>query len=100
MPIYYNNQKIELKQNIITDLELVNSIDSSSNPIYSYVFDNSNTFSKKCIEQVTQYYTTDIDFLKDNLIQHQSPYANALDSALLGFALGVAAQQYVSQNTN
>jgi hypothetical protein len=66
MPIYYNELKIDLKQNIITDLELINSVDSSSNPIYSYVFDNSNTFSKKCIEQVTQYYTTDVDFLKDN----------------------------------
>ena len=66
MPIYFNEQKVELKENIITDLELINSIDSSSNPIYSYVFDNSNTFSKKCIEQVTQYYTTDVEFLKDN----------------------------------
>jgi hypothetical protein len=66
MPIYYNEQKVSIKENIITDLELINSIDSSSNPIYSYVFDNSNTFSKKCIEQVTQYYTTDVDFLKDN----------------------------------
>jgi energy-coupling factor transporter ATP-binding protein EcfA2 len=66
LPIYYNEQKKLLKENIITDLELINSIDSSSNPIYSYLFDNLNTFSKKSIEQVTQYYTTDIDFLKDN----------------------------------
>jgi hypothetical protein len=66
LPIYYNEQKKNLKENIITDLELVTSIDSSSNPIYSYLFDNSNTFSKKCIEQITEYYTTDVDFLKDN----------------------------------
>lgn len=66
LPIYYNEHKKSLKENIITDLELVNSIDSSSNPIYSYLFDNSNTFSKKCVEQITQYYTTDVDFLKDN----------------------------------
>jgi hypothetical protein len=65
MPIYFNDQKVSLKENIITDLELINTIDSSSNSIYSYVFDNSNTFSKKCIDQVTQYYTTDVDFLKD-----------------------------------
>lgn len=65
LPIYYNEHKISLKENIITDLELVNSIDSSSNPIYSYLFDNSNTFSKKSVEQITQYYTTDVDFLKD-----------------------------------
>jgi len=66
MPIYYNEQKQSLKENIITDLELINSIDSSSNSIYSYLFDNSNTFSTKCVEQVTEYYTTDINFLKDN----------------------------------
>ena len=65
IPIYYNEQKKSLKENIITDLELVNTIDSSSNPIYSYLFDNSNAFSKKCVEQITQYYTTDVTFLKD-----------------------------------
>jgi energy-coupling factor transporter ATP-binding protein EcfA2 len=66
LPIYYNEQKNLLKENIITDLELIKPIDSSSNSIYSYVFDNLNTFSKKSIEQITQYYTTDVDFLKDN----------------------------------
>ena len=65
MPIFHNERKIQLKSNIITDLELNESIDCSSNPIYSYIFNNSNTFSKKITEQVTQYYTTDIDFLKD-----------------------------------
>jgi energy-coupling factor transporter ATP-binding protein EcfA2 len=81
MPIYYNEQKVSIKENIITDLELINSIDSSSNPIYSYVFDNSNTFSKKCIEQVTQYYTTDVDFLKDNqtLIKTYTKLPNDID---------------------
>jgi len=66
IPIYYNEQKVSLKQNIITDLELIKSIDPDSNPIYSYLFDNSNTFSTKCTEQITQYYTTDVVFLKDN----------------------------------
>ena len=36
LPIYYNDKKVELKQNIIDDLELVKTIDTSSNPIYSY----------------------------------------------------------------
>ena len=66
IPIYYNEQKVSLKQNIITDLELIKSVDTNSNPIYSYLFDNSNTFSTKCTEQITQYYTTDVIFLKDN----------------------------------
>lgn len=66
IPIYYNEEKLALKQNIITDLELIKSIDPDSDPIYSYLFDNSNTFSTKCTEQITQYYTTDVVFLKDN----------------------------------
>lgn len=66
MPIYYNPNKVELKKNIINDLELVSSIDASSNPIYTYCFNNDNVISKKLIEQVSKFYTTDINFLKDN----------------------------------
>ena len=65
MPIYYNNDKVELKKNIITDLELTNTVDSSCNTIYSFYFDNDNDVSKKLTEQISTYYTTDIHFLKD-----------------------------------
>jgi DNA mismatch repair ATPase MutS len=66
MPIYYNDDKIELKTNIITDLELVNTIDPSCNPIYSFCFNNDNDVSKTITKQISKYYTTDINFLKDN----------------------------------
>jgi len=78
LPIHYNKNKTTIKNNIINDLELVNTIDASSNPIYSYYFNsnasdddsntnnNKNPLSEKVINQVTKYYTTDIDFLKDN----------------------------------
>jgi len=66
MPIYYNANKIELKKNIIADLELVSTIDQSCNPIYDFCFNNNNDISKKLIEQVSKYYTTDTIFLKDN----------------------------------
>jgi len=66
MPIYYNANKVELKKNIVTDLELVSTIDQSCNPIYEYCFNNDNDVSKKLIEQVSKYYTTDTLFLKDN----------------------------------
>jgi len=65
MPIYYNNDKVELKKNIITDLELINTVDSSCSTIYSFYFDNDNDVSKKLTEQISTYYTTDIHFLKD-----------------------------------
>ena len=68
LPIYYNNEKINIKQHIITDLELVRNIDPSCNPMYSFLFDTNkdDMFSDKIIEQVSEYYTTDINFLKDN----------------------------------
>jgi hypothetical protein len=66
IPIYYNNAKMELKQNIINDLELINTVDPSSNNILSYCFNNDNIVSNKLNEQMTKYYTTDVDFLKDN----------------------------------
>jgi hypothetical protein len=66
MPIYYNANKIELKKNIIADLELVSTVDQSCNPIYDFCFNNDNDISKKLIEQVSKYYTTDTIFLKDN----------------------------------
>ena len=66
LPIHYNKNKTAIKQNIISDLELIKTVDSSSNPIYSYYFNNKNPLTEKVINQVTQYYTNDVDFLKDN----------------------------------
>jgi hypothetical protein len=66
MPIYYNDKKVELKNNIITDLELINTFDTSCNTIYSFCFNNDNDVSHKLTEQMAKYYTTDINFLKDN----------------------------------
>ena len=66
LPIYYNEKKVELKQNLITDLELIKTVDPSSNSIYSFYFDTNNDVSTKLTEQVANYYTTDISFIKDN----------------------------------
>ena len=82
MPIYYNDEKVELQKNIINDLELINTIDGSCNPIYSFCFNNDNDVSKKITEQISKYYTTDINFLKDNqklikeYIPNESKYTN------------------------
>ena len=66
MPIYYNDEKVELKNNIVTDLELIHALDASCNPIYSFCFNNDNDVSKILTNQISKYYTTDINFLKDN----------------------------------
>ena len=66
MPIFYNDNKVEINKNIVTDLELVATVDVSCNPIYMYYFNNDNDVSKKLIEQTCKYYTTDKIFLKEN----------------------------------
>ena len=66
LPIYYNESKVELNKNIINDLELIKTVDPSANSIYNYCFDNDNDVSKKLNQQICKYYTTDVDFLKDN----------------------------------
>jgi len=66
MPIYYNDEKVEIKKNIVQDLELIQTVDLSCNPIYSFCFDNDNDVSKTITKQISSYYTTDIHFLKDN----------------------------------
>jgi DNA mismatch repair ATPase MutS len=65
-PIFYTKDKIELKENIATDLELVKTIDISNNSVYSFYLNTDNDISKKVTEQIVKYYTTDINFLKDN----------------------------------
>jgi ABC-type lipoprotein export system ATPase subunit len=78
IPIFYNKDKIELKENIATDLELVKTIDPSGVPIYSFYFNDDNNLSKKVTEQVVKYYTTDTTFLQDNqkLLKEYTPIKN------------------------
>ena len=77
LPIFYNEKKVSLKKHIINDLELVETIDASCNPMYHFLFNTNkdDTFSKKAIEQVSEYYTTDTDFLNDSqeLIKTYNP---------------------------
>ena len=66
LPIFYNKDKIQLKEEIINDLELVKTIDPSCNPIYSHAFDPKSEFSEQIIQQMQTYYTTDTNFLEDS----------------------------------
>ena len=65
IPICFNENKMELNKNVIDDLELIKTVDPSSNSIYSFAFKPSTNLGKKVLEQFPQYYTTDIEFLKD-----------------------------------
>ena len=54
MPIFYNDKKVEINKNITTDLELIEAIDLSSTPIYSFCF--NNTFSRFLTYQTLRKY--------------------------------------------
>lgn len=75
VPIYYNKDKVAVNKTIIKDLELVESVDASCAPIYTYCFENDNDVSTILNEQLSAYYTTDVSFLKDNqqLLKEHEP---------------------------
>jgi hypothetical protein len=65
IPIFYNTNIQKLNDNIINDLELVKSINPEDTPIYENIFKPSNKLSLQVIEQITNYYTTDVEYLKE-----------------------------------
>jgi len=42
IPLYYNDKKVELNKSIVKDLELIETVDASCEPIYNFCFDNDN----------------------------------------------------------
>jgi len=66
LPIFYNEKKIELKEEIINDLEFTNTIDPSGTPIYHHVFDPKSILAENVIEQMKTHYTDDTNFLEDS----------------------------------
>ena len=71
LPIQYNDKVKKLNENIITDLELVKTVDPVETPIYNNIFKSTNILGKKVLEEIPKYYTTDTAYLKDsqNLIK-------------------------------
>lgn len=91
LPIFYNKEKMVLKDNIINDLELVKTVDASNNCIYDYIFNTKskeNPFTEKIIEQISKCYTTDKDFLKDTqvMLKTYRPPENKLQSSEIEIA--------------
>jgi len=79
LPIYYNEKKRKLNANIIKDLELVknanSSADSSAFPdmsnnesksMYDHYLNVETPLAATLVDNISEYYTTDVNFLKDN----------------------------------
>ena len=65
-PISYVDNKQEVNDNIINDLELVESKNPDEPSMYSHIFKPESIFSKKFLNEWSKYYTTDVAFLKDS----------------------------------
>ena len=66
IPISYNNKKAELNENITTDLELIETIDPSGTPMFVDTFAPKTNLGLKVLKQFSEYYTTDIEHLKEH----------------------------------
>ena len=82
LPIEYNSQKISIQNNISQDLELSNTIDSSSDPIYSYIFKPKTELGKLSINSWNKYYTNDINFLTESQ-QLYSNFTTNIDTTII-----------------
>jgi hypothetical protein len=70
LPIFYLEDKMELSENIIDDLEMLKSKEDENNTIYDYLFNNTNDIDNDItreviVNQMSKYYTTNISFLEN-----------------------------------
>jgi len=91
-PISYIDNKQEINENIINDLELVESKNPGEPSMYSHIFKPESIFSKKFLNEWSKYYTTDIAFLKDSQAFYKR-YVNLYDGDL-------KAKVTITTNTN
>ena len=66
LPISYVADKKEINQNILNDLELIESKDPLGDSLYATIFKPKSTFGKRFLNDWSRYYTTDVVFLKES----------------------------------
>ena len=65
LPIEYLNDKKKLKEHLITDLELVKTLNPEENSMYSHLFNPKTDLGNMYIDKFKNYYTSNNKFLKD-----------------------------------
>tara|TARA_Y100000389_G_scaffold178236_1_gene191210 strand:- start:639 stop:2372 length:1734 start_codon:yes stop_codon:yes gene_type:complete len=66
LPITFLNNKSKLKENVKSDLEMINCVNENETPVYEHVFKPTNNLGKETIKKWSEYYTTDKVFLKES----------------------------------
>ena len=87
LPISYNKKVKKLNQNIITDLELVKTVEPEEHSIYDSVFKPDNKLTNKVIEQFSEYYTTDTKYLRQTQKLIENCSHNELNTTFTNFDL-------------
>ena len=64
LPIQFNSKNKEINNNLLKDLELLNT-DTDKTPVYENIFKPDDIYTEKILKQITNYYTTDINFLNE-----------------------------------
>ena len=59
LPITFLNNKSKLKENVKSDLEMINCVNENETPVYEHVFKPTNNLGKETIKKWSEYYTTD-----------------------------------------
>lgn len=72
LPICFSPLKVKLSESIINDLELIKTVDVSLVPMYSTVMCPTTKFGNEMVSKFSEYYTTDIPFLKDTQLLLQT----------------------------
>jgi len=65
LPIYYTQSKNELKENIIIDLELANTIDPSGISMFEFAFQPNTKPGKTILQELPKYYSSDVTYLRE-----------------------------------
>jgi hypothetical protein len=65
IPICYNENVKKLNTSIVSDLELIDSVDKCETPIYEHVFKPTNKSSLQVVKQIASHYTNDTEYLKE-----------------------------------
>ena len=65
LPIEYNEKKKQIKSHLITDLELVKTVNEKETPMYNHLLQPKTDLGKLCIDKWKNYYTPDKQYLKN-----------------------------------
>ena len=72
LPITFLKNKTMVLENLKRDLELVETVNPETKPMYEYVFNPKTELGKKAIPSLSEYYTTDKSFLKESQKLYQN----------------------------